>query len=144
MDPFTIAAALVGILAPLLRTFGEAAADRAARKAGEAIGDTALRGAGSLWHKIAPALHQQPDADLAIKDLAADPDRQPARTVLGGRIAFLLDGDPVLLREATAVIDARDRYVASTIQIRGNRNVVQSGDGNISVHGGKDVRIKRS
>lgn len=144
MDPFTISAGLVAVLAPLLPALGRlggAAADRVAQRVGEAVGDTAVRGAAALWRRLGPALAQRPDAAEAITTLSADPADVRALRVLQGRLAMLLDADPDLLRAGADVVAAHERHVVSTVH--GDGNVVQQGDGNITISGSSGVVIRR-
>ncbi len=144
MDPFTISAGLVAVLAPLMPALGRlggAAADRIVGKVAEAVGDGAVRSASALWARIGPALRQGPDAAEAIDTLGEEPDHAQAIRVLTGRVAMLLDAHPELLRAASEIVDDRDRHLASTVTVRGNDNTVQTGGGNIAVSRSSGVTI---
>lgn len=148
MDPVTLSAGLVAVLAPLLpylTGIGKAAAGVAVERAGKALGEAAVRRSAALWDRLWPQLRGQAPAREAVAAIAEHPDDKGARTALAREVAVLLGGDPELAREAAALIrQVRDRGVAidvGDIAISGDQNVVQVGEHNISIGGAHNVEI---
>lgn len=130
MDPATIAAGLVAVLAPLLASAGSAAADvlvaAVGRKAAERLTD--------VWRRLRPGVAADPDAKDAVAQLARRPDDEEARRKLAARIAEILATDARLARDT-------DRAVTRILSVVGDRNVVQSGHTNLNVGTAGDITI---
>ncbi|HEX6231511.1 MAG TPA: hypothetical protein VFZ63_00120 [Jiangellaceae bacterium] len=148
MDPMTLAAGLVAVVArllPFLTGIGESAGNAAATSVGKAIGDAAVKRSTALWDRLWPNLRGQDSARRAVAAVATDPDGTSARRQLAHEIAPLLAGDPELAHEVAALIrHVKDRGVAidvGDISVKGDGNVVQVGETNISIGAASDVHI---
>ena len=141
MDPFTLGAAVAGILAPLLGRAGGAAADRIAAAAGDALGNAVAGRVRTLWRRLEPGLNDTPDAARAVANLSADPRDHSALTVLGDEIGCLLDADPAIRRLA---VDLVEKARGVSIAIHGNDNTVQTGPGNVVIRDSSGVTFYRN
>jgi hypothetical protein len=147
MDPITLSAGLVAVLArllPFLTGMGEAAGNAAADSAGRAIGDAAVKRSTALWDRLWPKLRGETFARQAVTAVAKNPDGEHGRTMLARAIAPVLAQNPELAREATALL----RQVRGTVNdigkitVTGDGNVMQIGVNNISIGKARDVDIR--
>jgi hypothetical protein len=137
MDPVTLSAGLVNVLArllPFLTGMGEAAGNAAAESAGRAIGDAAVKRSTALWDRLWPKLRGEASARQAVAAVAKNPDGKHGRTMLAHAIAPVLARDPELAREAATLLQQ--------VTVIGDKNVVQSGKTNISIGKARDVDIR--
>ena len=80
------------------------AADHVAKKAGEAIGDTAWEFAQRVWTKVGARLRERPAAQEALDEVAASPQDEGARFVLERQLAKVFEADPALADEVEAIM----------------------------------------
>lgn len=142
MEPATLAAGLVAVLArllPFLTGMGEATGNAVADSAGKAIGDAAIKRSTALWDQLWPKLRGEASARRAVTAVAENPDAEHDRTVLAGAIASVLARDPKLAREATVLLE---QVQIGEITVTGDGNVVQSGKTNISIGKARGVDIR--
>lgn len=148
MDPLSLAAGLVSVLAPLLpRLTGiaQATGEAAAGQVGKQLGDAAARGATSLWDRLWPRLRDRDDAARAVRAVAAAPEAASARSALTLQISELIASDPELARATADVLRQAGGHGPSVnagdIDVSGNRNVVQLGGTNVTIGEGHDVHV---
>ena len=148
MEPLTLAAGLVAVVArllPFLTGLGEAAGNAAVTSAGKAIGEAAVKRSTALWDRLWPSLRGKNSARQAVAAVAHNPDGTSARSRLAQEIAPVLASDPELARDVAALIrHVENRGVAidvGDISVKGRGNVVQVGETNISIGEASDVHI---
>ena len=68
--------------------------------------DAGWEKAASIWEKLHPKVEESPAAQIAIKDVAAEPDASAFHAVLARRIAEMLEVDPGLRAELSKLLPA--------------------------------------
>jgi len=145
MDPATLSADLVALLAPLLPRLTDVstvAAYAAADQIGQRIGQAAVQRSTALWDRLWPRLRDRSAARQAVTAIAKNPDAKDARDALTLEVAALLAHDPELARETATLL--RHVGVANNvgrITISGDRNVVQTDGPNISIGRAHNVQF---
>jgi len=125
MDPATLAAAALTVLAPYLVKMGE----KVAEKIGEAMPDNA----GKLWTTLAGKLGSRPAAATAIQDLAQDPKDEDNQAAFRKELRKALAEDPQFLVEMTGLLDKAQQESQSI-----NKSAV-AGAGGTAINAGGSI-----
>lgn len=153
MDITAIAGQLAGVFVPLLpflTGLGRAAAESAAERAGQQLGQDAFNGVAGLWDQVWPILRRRPQR-ATVQRLAEQPTADD-RVELAASLADVLRSHPQLaaaaadlLRDHPHLGDRRWGDLAGAVTngvvVQGDRNVTQTGDGNVSISAGRDVSV---
>ncbi len=140
MDPATIAAGLVSVLAPFLKGFITGVRDTA-EQAGEAAGSKLHDFAAGIWQKLHPKLQAAPAALEAANDVAAQPvDQQDPDSLAALRVQLkkVLEQDPELADDLGASLEeAQATGVIADVVVYGD---VKADHGGVAagrdIHGG--------
>ena len=120
MDPATIAAGVVSVVAPFLKGFLTGVKDEA-EKAGEAAGGKLREVAAGIWNKLHPKLEQKPAALEAAHKVADQPDDQDWQAALRVQLKMLLEEDHALAEElGSSLQEAQKAGVVADVFIGGN------------------------
>ena len=134
MDPATIAASLVNLLAPFLHGFVSGVSN-AAEEAGEQAASKIRDFAASVWRKLHSKLEQRPTAMEAASKVAEDPEDPDWQAALRAQLKLLLEEDPAFGKEiAKALEDALKAGVIADVVIYGD---VQADHGGVVA--GRDI-----
>jgi hypothetical protein len=151
VDPASLATGLVAVLAPLipyLAGMGRAAADAAADRGGQALGEAVVERADYLWDRLWPLLRRRSGGQEAVRALSHDIEDEQARSALARELSAILDREPELMRNATELLEAaagrRVSVKGRDLTVTGDGNVVQQGDQNFNVGSARDVTFDRS
>lgn len=120
MDPVTLAAAVTGLLSPLLVKFGEQAA--------QSLGEKLPEGVGAVWKAIAAKFKGQPAAEEAAKDLAAKPSDEDNVAAFRKELKKALEAEPAFAQQLEALL--------KTAQSQAGVSIVNTGDGAVATSGG--------
>jgi hypothetical protein len=107
MDPVTLSAGLAALFTPLvpfLAGIGEAAAQTAAKEAGQRLGEETFQRVIRLWNWLWPRLDRQDMARRAVAGVAAEPHAADWQATLARELAPVLRKEPRLAREAAEVL----------------------------------------
>jgi ATP/maltotriose-dependent transcriptional regulator MalT len=119
MDPATIAAGVVGVLAPFLKGF-IGGVTHGSEKVGEAAGGRLRELAAGIWHRLHPKLQQSPAAMQAAQKVADKPDDEDWQASLRAQLRMLLEEDHTLAEELGSSLEEAQRAgVVSDVVIYG-------------------------
>jgi len=104
MDPATIAAGVVSVLAPFLKGFMSGVRNTS-EKAGEAAGNKLQEFAAGIWRKLHPKLEQTPAALQAAQQVADQPDDQDWQAALRAQLKMLLEEDHTLAKDLGSALE---------------------------------------
>lgn len=134
MDPATIAAGVVSVVAPFLKGFLTGVKDEA-EKAGEAAGGKLREVAAGIWQKLHPKLEQKPAAMEAAEKVADQPDDQDWQAALRVQLKMLLEEDHALADDlGSSLEEARKAGVVADVVIYGD---VKADHGGVAA--GRDI-----
>ena len=123
MDPATLAAAALAVLAPYMIKAGE--------KMAEKIGETLPENAGKLWTALTGKFKGKPAAEDAAQDLAKNPADEDAQVVFRVQLKKALAEDPEFLAALGALVKkAEDESVKNSAVASGHGVAVNVG-GNV-------------
>lgn len=128
MEPITLAAAAVGILAPFLGKIAEGGLARA----GETLGDTVTEGLGNLHQAIRRRLGRDTYAQGILTGAEEQPDDPRRLAALEGVIAEAIERDPEFAASIGALLEEARAAGAQTIQVNDSGAVA---GGNITITG---------
>ena len=134
MDPATIAAGVVSVVAPFLKGFLTGVKDES-EKAGEAAGGKLREVAAGIWHKLHPKLEQKPAAREAAEKVADQPDDQDWQAALRVQLKMLLEEDHALAEElGSSLEEAQKAGVVADVVVYGDVKADRGG-----VAAGRDI-----
>jgi ATP/maltotriose-dependent transcriptional regulator MalT len=134
MDPATIAAGLVSVLAPFLKGFMSGVRN-ASEKAGEATGNKVQEFAAGIWRRLHPKLEQSPAALQAAQQVADQPDDQDWQAALRAQLKMLLEEDHSLAEELGSALEkGQQAGVVADVVIYGDVKATHGG-----VAAGRDI-----
>lgn len=120
MDPATLAAQMVAVLAPALPYLLKAG-ERAAEEAGSRLGGQAWEQASALWAKLRPRADEQPAVMEAAQEVAQRPEDEDAQAALRVQLRKLLSKDSALAAELVQVVGPGGS--ATSVSARGRGNI---------------------
>jgi hypothetical protein len=140
MDPATLAAATVGLLAPFLGKIGDAGLARV----GDSLTAAATEHLGRLYQAIKKKLAGDPYHDAILRGAEERPDSQPRLSALEGILSGSLAEDPGFAAAVAGLFDQATAAGARTIQVTGS-GAVAGGDASMTGRyvAGRDMRIGR-
>ena len=129
MDPASLAATVVPLLAPFLPKLMEGLAGEAAKGVGE--------GVKALWAKLHPAIESKPAALEAAQDAAAAPDNAPRQGALQVQLEKLFAADPALASAVAEMVERERPAAGSTVITQ------MAGDHAFQVGQARDLKVDR-
>ncbi|HEY0834884.1 MAG TPA: hypothetical protein VGE72_13325 [Azospirillum sp.] len=120
MSEIELARQVVEVIAPALPLL-KGVGDGVLQQTGAKITDATLGLAKALWVKLGPRVEGTEVARAAVQDVTSTPDDEDARAALRLQVRKLLQADPHLAADLTALL--------------GNGNVVASGHGSVAIGG---------
>jgi hypothetical protein len=119
MDPASIAAGVVSVLAPFLKGF-ISGVTHGSEKVGEAAGGKLRELAAGIWQRLHPKLQQSPAAMQAVQKVADQPDDEDWQAGLRAQLRMLLEEDHALAEELGSSLEEAQRAgVVSDVVIYG-------------------------
>jgi len=128
MDPVTLASTAVGLLVPVLKSFGDKIVD--------AGGDAAVTKIRALYERIKRRLTGDPYDEQLLDGVAADPRSESRARNLRDRIAELMEADAEFRAEVEALVQDAERAGATAVSAAGSG--ITAG-GNVSQVAGGDA-----
>lgn len=125
MDPATLAAQMVTLLAPALPYLLKAG-ERAAEEAGSRLGGQAWEQASALWAKLRPRAEERPAMMEAVQEVAQRPEDEDAQAALRVQLRKLLSKDHALAAEVVQIVGPGGS--ATSVSARGRGNIAVGRD----------------
>jgi hypothetical protein len=146
MDPVSLAAVITATILPkalpYLLKLGGSMGDSFAKQAEEKFGPVAWETAQSIWSKIGGKLQGKPEGQVAVEDVAKNPEDEDNVASLRKEIRKTFEEDPALTADVEKVVDERIKVDINLRNIKGKvtgvkmEGVVTSADVKIQ---GEDV-----
>jgi hypothetical protein len=140
MDAKLLADAVTIFLAPAL-PFLVSGGEEAVRRAGKKIGEDGLEIAKKLWEKLRPKVEENPRAQEAAAEAAAQPDDPDVQAALRLQIRKILEADAALAAELDRLVETARRGSSYQATVTGSgaiaqgRGAVSAGAGGVAVGG---------
>lgn len=123
MDPATLAAATLSVLAPYLVKAGGGMA--------EAVGASLPEHARKLWAGLAEKLHGKPAAETAVQDLVTDPADEDTRAAFRKELKKALSEDPEFLAALGALLAQAQQEAIRNSAVAGDNSTAVNVGGNV-------------
>lgn len=124
MDAKLLADAVMIFLAPAL-PFLVTGGEEAVRRAGKKIGEEGLEIAKKLWEKLRPKVEENPRAQEAATEAAAQPDDPDVQATLRLQVRKILEADAALAAELNRLIEAARRGPSYQATVTGSGAIAQ-------------------